>query len=326
MAATAPISLNLAHMVHALLTRPRGLRVDRLLADLNIAPRTYRKYRELLRDHFAPFRRDDGTSRVEEVREGEARYLRLVDLAETSVQRRDFAGRVAAVHLARQLFGFLADTDIGEALGDLVTEFAHRLSDSAFVIGHLLRNVDRMFYDVPWAPKDYSTQRRTLRTVLHALLFSRHLEIDYDSASAGLRTMSVEPLSLVTHRGGLYLLASHVDFDDIRTFAIDRMRSARLQKQRFDYPPRTAFDPEDYTEGCFGIFREPDGKPVEVELIFADKRWLKLDLMERRWHPTQELRELDDGRLWMRFTVGSMVEVWPWIRSFGDDVEVVQPV
>jgi predicted DNA-binding transcriptional regulator YafY len=320
-----PIALNLASIVHVLLTDPRGYRVDRLMGDLGIQPRTYRKYRDLLRNRFGPFRRRDGTSRVEEVVDGPHRYLRLVAVEETTVGER-FAPRVAAVHLARELMAFLGETDVGVAMRDLVAELESRTADHAYVFREFLPNLDRLFYQVPYAPKDYSAQGETLRVVLEALVYRRRLELEYDSASRGLAVMPVEPLSLAAHRGGLYLIARHVSFEQPRTFAIDRIRGVKKSGERFLYPPAHVYHPRDYTEGCFGIFREPDGgSPIDVELVFVDKRWLKLDLTERRWHPTQRFEELSDGRLRMTFTVNTLVEVWPWIRSFGDDVEVVKP-
>ena len=64
---------------------------------------------------------------------------------------------------------------------------------------------------------------------------------------------------------------------------------------------------------------------MEVELLFAGHTYLKRYLRERTWHPSQQFEDLDDGRLRLTFTVTSMVEVEPWIRSFGADVEAVRP-
>lgn len=71
-------ALNLATIVLRLAQHPRGWRVDDLCAELEIKPRTYRKYRQVLQEQFRPFFRE-GVSLVQEVSEPGGRYLRLVE-------------------------------------------------------------------------------------------------------------------------------------------------------------------------------------------------------------------------------------------------------
>lgn len=321
-----PTNLNLARIVHRLMTSHRGWRVDALMAELDIAPRTYRKYRRLLQDDFPLLRRRDGKPMVQEVEDGESRYLRLIDArSEADVTDTDFAARIAAMHFARLLLGFLRETDVGQAMTDIVQELELSLRDRQFVVGHLLRNADRMFYLLPDAPKDYADQREIVQEVLHALLHTYTLEVDYDSASLVRMKMVLEPYSLVAHRSALYLIALREGYDQPRIFAVDRIRAATRLERRFDYPKELDFDPARYTEGSFGIFRSDSPERIVFELLFADKRWLKMFVQERRWHPTQRFESQEDGRLLMRFEVNCDVQVWPWIRSFGEDVEVVSP-
>ena len=47
-------------------------------------------------------------------------------------------------------------------------------------------------------------------------------------------------------------------------------------------------------------------------------------IRESRWHPSQE--ELDNPRgLEVRFRVGGLIEIMPWIVSWGSAVEVLAP-
>ncbi|MFT4702902.1 MAG: hypothetical protein ACI81R_000590 [Bradymonadia bacterium] len=68
---------NLSWLVHALLTSPEGLPLDRIKAELGVADRTYRKYRAYLQYEFKPFTDAHGNSRVEEVAVDGQRWLRL---------------------------------------------------------------------------------------------------------------------------------------------------------------------------------------------------------------------------------------------------------
>jgi hypothetical protein len=129
------------------------------------------------------------------------------------------------------------------------------------------------------------------------------------------------------HRSALYLVARHVGKTRVYTYAVDRIANAGATNRAFSYPNASEFSPESHFKGAFGIFLagEKERRTTEVELVFTNERWLKLYLTERSWHPTQKFREFKDGRLQMKFRVDTMVEVWPWIRSFGNEVRVVRP-
>lgn len=321
-----PINLNLALIVARLLTNQRGWRVDSLMNELNIAPRTYRKYRKRLMEEFRPFVREDGSSIVQEVDEGEARYLRLVDLEPTSQRDHDFVPRIAAMHFAQQLMTFLDGTDFQESFDTYFQNFTHGFEDRPFVLNHLLRNADRIFYQVPDAPKDYSKRRQELKDIADALIFRKIIDIVYDSPKWGELEMKLRPFSLMSYRSGLYLVAvsEKHDSDDPLIYSVDRVLSVSVTDEKFEYPSPATFDPQTYTEGSFGIYRGQDGRTYNYELIFKNERWLKMYLTERQWHPTQEFEELADGRIRMTFAVSATDEVNRWVRSFGDDVKVVR--
>lgn len=321
-----PFAFNLARIVHRLMTSPRGWDVERLKAELVISDRTYRKYRKILQDQFSPLRDRKGRTLIREVRDGESRFLRLVIGGAVGVDSPDLVAAMAAIHLAREAFRFLGDTELKKALDDVQVGLRERVDDKRFVLGHLFGNLDRMLHCVPDAPKDYATQGNKLRAILEGLVFTRQLIVEHEG-SAGRRRHELEPLTLMMHRSALYLVARHVGGRRHYTYAIDRIVSVKPTTKPFSYPRPSEYDPEKHFEGAFGIFLagEKDRQPTRVELIFANERWLKLYVRERCWHPTQRFRDLKDGRLQMKFRVDTMVEVLPWIRSFGDAVEVVRP-
>ena len=320
-----PIALNLARLLHRLLVNPRGWRVDLLQDELDIRPRTYRKYRGLLRDHLEPLIDPGGRWRVVEVQDGGVRYLRLRVEEVAAEEGPGFLGRIAGLWLARQVLDFAGDSSLADAARSAWSELRDGIEDKTFYLGHLLLNTDRMVHLVPDAPKDYAGREQAIERLLHGLFFTRRVAFEYTSAQGRTRTQVVCPLTLVMWRSGLYLVGAYQAAGKPYLFAVDRMGEVRDQGDRFRYPSARDYDPQKLFEGSFGIWQEPGAAPTEVELRFASDLWLHRYLRERTWHPSQRWRELEDGRLEMTFTVTSMVEVWPWIRSFGHDVEVVRP-
>ncbi|MBI3723259.1 WYL domain-containing protein [bacterium] len=315
-----PISLNLAAIIYRLLTNPRGWEVEDLRRTLRIEKRTWRKYKQLLRERF-PYVVKDRRVSVREIDDGGRRFLRLEEPEEA--RGKEFVPRVAAHHLVRELVGFLGDTSVAKALRDADREFRSRLPDRRYV-RHVFRNLDRILHCVPDAPKDYSKQAATIELLLQALVYSRRVGVNY-AAAAGETDYVLEPLTLAVYRGGLYLLARFVDRAKVYNMAVDRIRAITLLDEHYDYPTAKDYSPEKCLEDSFGIFVPPVRKKIDVELIFANERWLKLYVRERRWSANQRFRDLPDGRLNMTFRVNSLVEVRPWVLQFGQQVELVKP-
>ncbi len=294
------------------------------MSELKIKDRTYRKYRKVLIEQFQPFMNGDGESNLREVADGESKYLRLVYGDEVKLYDSTFVSRVAALHYSQQLLGFVGQTTIGAASNELMIEFRSRVKEKKHFIDDVLLNVDRMFFQLPDAPKDYTTKEMVIRDLLDCLIFRRAILMNYTSATFSDLSVELEPYTLAVHRSALYLIGKGTD-DDVRIYAVDRILSVEKLRRKFVYPRAAEYDPVRYTEGSFGIFRSDSKVLIEFELIFDNERWLKLYISERHWHPTQVLDHLEDGRLRLTFSVNTDVEVWPWIRQFGDRVTVIRP-
>lgn len=318
-----PLAVNLARILLRLLTDPRGWRVDDLMETLGIADRTYRKYRSLLQQHF-DYLVDAKGSLVVEAREGEARYLRLRDSEGRVEDHPHFLARVAALELARQAFAFLAPTRIGEDLDAFRQDFLDRVQDRVLVFRQLLRDLDRKLLVAPDAAKDYTGQDDKIAAILHGLIYCKRLLVTYIGGQRSSGPQLVEPLTLMVWRSALYLVVRYKGSRKTYLLAVDRIVAIERTGEVFRYPSDADYRPADLLDGSFGIFREPGARPRTVELVFADQRWLKMYVRERRWHPTQQFEDLPDGRLRMTFSATSLADVRTWVRGFGPDVEVVR--
>jgi predicted DNA-binding transcriptional regulator YafY len=79
--------------------------------------------------------------------------------------------------------------------------------------------------------------------------------------------------------------------------------------------------PEDELSGAFGAFL--DGEPVEVTLKFDEHS--KPLILRKKWHESQKVRELDDGKIEVRFRVNGLMGIQNWIYGWIPHVEVIAP-
>jgi proteasome accessory factor B len=321
----APINLNLARIVHRLLTDPRGWEIESLQKDLDIAQRTYRKYREVLLSQFEPLRGTDGRSRIREVKESGERFLRLMQQT-SPVEETEGLSRMVALFFARHMLTWIGQSGYAQAIQSMLTELQTRLPEGHQILSHLLENADRLFCYIPHGDKDYSRHGEILREVIQALLLRQTLQIDYTPVHKPRAWYEIQPLSLFFHRGGLYIHGFAQPHGQLRMFAVERIHSARRLTQTFEYPAVEHYDPIANQQTRFGIFDAGEASAdIRVELVFQATPLIQRDLRDRVWHPSQQLETLADGRIHMAFRVSSLAEVRPWVNSWGKAVEIVAP-
>jgi predicted DNA-binding transcriptional regulator YafY len=162
---------------------------------------------------------------------------------------------------------------------------------------------------------------RHITTVTDAWSRQRVLRLSYRSAGrAHPREVIVEPYFIEPSAAGFatYLIGYSRTHNSMRTFKVERIVSAEMLAQHFDVP--ADFDIEALLSSAWGIIW---GEGKTVQLRFApDVAWR---VKETRWHPTQSVEELPDGSILMRMTVAGMMEVGRWVRSWGDQCEVLAP-
>jgi len=159
------------------------------------------------------------------------------------------------------------------------------------------------------------------------------------AASAEYRTVCLRHLSLrrgktVEYRFQPYCLEPYPDGNSIhaigfcpdlgemRTFKLERIRSVSITQEKF--PPPADFDIDVYTSTAWGIWGRRDRKAVSIVLLFSST--VAERVRETVWHESQSLEERPDGGLIFRAAVAEPLEMYPWIRGWGADVEILEPV
>ncbi|MCB1758457.1 MAG: WYL domain-containing protein, partial [Gammaproteobacteria bacterium] len=107
--------------------------------------------------------------------------------------------------------------------------------------------------------------------------------------------------------------------DDLRTFALDSIRKARMLETEARELPEALL--RDFSQGAYGIFAG-GGEQTAVLLFQPERaRWVSAE----RWHPQQQSRWLDDGRYELKIPYSQTPELVMDILKYGPDVEVVAP-
>ncbi|HVY70647.1 MAG TPA: WYL domain-containing protein, partial [Verrucomicrobiae bacterium] len=105
----------------------------------------------------------------------------------------------------------------------------------------------------------------------------------------------------------------------IRTFAPGRVQIIDPTGKTFARPQK--FSLEKRLRDSFGV-HSGQGE-FAVVLRFSE---LVADyIREKKWHSSQELRELEDGSVELSLKLSSIVEVQRWILGWGGECTVVSP-
>lgn len=292
-----------------LLDRPAGVTADDAAEDLACTVRTIWRDLKVLQDAGFPIYDDpgaDGRRSVWRVREEFRRRLPLkLTLAE-----------LAALVMSRALLAPVGASVLGPAVATAYDKIVSVLSRDALALLDQMRQT----VGVRLLGAKLQAPAADLIPKLQAAVIDRHaVRMRYHSFHRDAETeRTVEPYHLTYFNGGLYLVGYCHLRQDVRIFAVERVRALDVLRTRF--MPPADFDVARYLENAWGILR---GELVTVRVTFAPAvaRYIR----ERLWHPSQQFRELTDGRLEVLLKVADTLEVRRWILGYGAQAEVLEP-
>lgn len=297
-------SQKLVKMVE-LMTRRGGVQASELCDRFDLDARSLRRYLADLRELDLPLH-DEGR--------GDDRLISLdARWRRTGVQLS--LAEVLSLHFGRKLFNFLEGTQFTDDLDGAIERLEPAISRAH---RNLTRHLDTKFLAVPEPAKDYRLASDVLDDVVTALVYNNPLEARYRKASGVESQKLLHPYTLATFRQGLYLFAKDVEANLVKTYAVERF--VAVARRRESFPAPHGWRPEAHIAHAFGII---SGPPENVAIAFAER--VISYVRERTWHPTQTFGTLPDGRLELRMSVATTVELQTWVQGFGADAEVLQP-
>jgi proteasome accessory factor B len=148
----------------------------------------------------------------------------------------------------------------------------------------------------------------------------RKVQIAYCSPKGNiLHERIIAPYTLEPTDAGIYVIGYDESTDEIRTFKLERLQSASVLSEPYAIP--LDFDPSTYLKNSWRMMT--GDQPVEVILHFVPDA--APYVRERTWHSSQTIEDDSDGGLTLHLCIAEVREMLPWIRSWGAQVEVIEP-
>ncbi len=129
----------------------------------------------------------------------------------------------------------------------------------------------------------------------------------------------VDPLHLANINGEWFLFAFDHLRKDIRTFVPSRIQSIKPTGKIFERPQK--FSLEKRLRDSFGVHSGQG----QFEVILRFSPAVADYIREKKWHDSQQLRELPRGRVELRLKLSSLAEVERWVLNWGGNATVVRP-
>ncbi len=157
-------------------------------------------------------------------------------------------------------------------------------------------------------------------TLAKATAQRQQLNLTYRKAgSATEETRLIDPYHLANINGEWYLFAYDHARKDLRTFVPARVQSVKLTGRQFARPQQ--FSLEKRLRDSFGVHSGAEAQEIVLRFNARVADYIR----EKKWHPSQQLRELKQGHIELRLTLSSLIEIQRWVLSWGGDAQVIKP-
>lgn len=295
-------------VLHALESSRHGVSIDALADDLDVTTRTIRRDLAALQEAGFPLYDDRDE-------EGRVRW-RLDGQVLNGLETGFTLAELCALYLSRNMLEAVAGTPFQRDLTLAFTRLEKMLSPR---MRHFLDRLPHVLAAKPGPrARGGAASPDIVGRLLEATLHYRVAHMKYHSVSSGrMKEYLMHPYKLAFAQGGLYLLAYVPEYQDVRTFAVDRIATVSLDKQTFT-PTRAI--PDDVFGNSLGV---NTGPPSHVEIAF-DKRVTPY-VRARVWHPSQTLRDTADGGAVLTLEVCNDMALRSWILGWGASARVLAP-
>jgi predicted DNA-binding transcriptional regulator YafY len=294
-------------IIQSLISSRQGKSVSDLAQNLRCHTRTvYRDLEALQAAGFPVY-----TDRV-----GGRTLWSFLDAAKHSIPIPFSLPELMALYFSRGMMKVLKDTVFYDSLESLFDKIKSTLPPE--YIDYLGRIEDSL--EVRAKPyKQYGKIREIIEKVSEAAVQKKRIEIVYYTMSRKSRTRrKIAPYKIWFFDGTFYLIANCGLREDIRIFALDRIKALEMTDETFEKPQD--FNIDEFMKSSFGVFQ---GQAVRVRIWFAAD--IAGYIREKIWHETQHIEPQSDGSIIFEAEVAGTEEIKYWVLKWGAKARVLAP-
>ncbi len=294
-------------IIQTLAASTYGQTVSDLAGRLGCTPRTVYRDLEALQAGGFPI--------TTETRDNHS-YWSILNASRQQVPLAFTIPELMALYFGKDMLRTYRGTVFYEAIDSLLSKIKATLP-SAY-IEYLDRVRNRV--DAGPAPrKDYTRLGPVIAALNRAIIEEKKIRMVYFSMSRQKESRrTVHPYRLRHVEDTLYLIGYCALRKEVRTFAVDRIKTVAISDDEFQIPE--GFDMRAFLQDSFGIYQ---GAPVTVRIRFLKS--VAGYVRERIWHPSQQLSDQTDGTLIFTATVAGIEEISHWVLRWGAGAQVLAP-
>lgn len=180
-------------------------------------------------------------------------------------------------------------------------------------------DVEAILESEGFAVRQYSrikADKKVLDKLRQAMLSFKKVEFDYNT-DKGLRHIVLNPYGVIIS-DKYYLVGFNEYVNDLRLYKVDKLQNLIVTDDYFEKDEK--FLLSEYCNNSFSIYQE---EPMNITLEF-DKSVAE-DVLNYHFHPTQKIKQLDNGNIQVKFTSGGKLAICHELFKWGTFVTIKKP-
>lgn len=161
-----------------------------------------------------------------------------------------------------------------------------------------------------------------LKKIINAIVNQKQLCILYKKQGGdNYRERIIEPIKLLYREGFWYIFAYCLQVEDLRMFAVDRIKEIRERNTPCFRVNKYKDTIEEKIKNMICVIKD---RTIKVKLQFLPEVASCIK-RKSKWHPREEREELEDGSIILKIETYGEDEIRPWILKWIPHVKVLEP-